>query len=64
MKPTIGMFKGKLIEGLTRDEFIEFAKWAADRIQYLEKICEGGMNLMLSNGQKLKRKKSRGGIYG
>lgn len=36
----IGMYKGKFISKMTRDELLDFAKWAARRIQDLEKISD------------------------
>jgi hypothetical protein len=34
----IGIFKGKPISTMTRDELLDFATWAGKRIQGLEKI--------------------------
>ena len=33
----IGIFKGKVIENMTRDELLEFAAWAASKIDELQK---------------------------
>jgi len=34
----IGLFRGKEIAEMSREELLEFAKFVANRIQYLEKI--------------------------
>ncbi len=34
----IGMYKGKNISDMTREELLDFAKWCAGRIQTLERI--------------------------
>lgn len=40
MKPTIGMFKGKFLEDMDKSELLDFAAWAANRIQELQKIAD------------------------
>ena len=37
MEDKIGFFKGNLIDTMNHDELLEFAAWAAKRIEFLEK---------------------------
>jgi len=43
----IGTFRGKEISQMNREELLEFAAWAAKRIEGLEKIAENHMELDL-----------------
>jgi len=53
MKEELGMFMGKQISEMTRDELLYFAKWAAHRIQELETIASETEDYRLSREIKL-----------
>jgi hypothetical protein len=44
----IGIFRGKPISGMTREELLEFAAWAGQRIYELEKMADKHLDLDLN----------------
>ncbi len=43
----IGIFKGRGISEMTREELLEFAEWAAKEIVFLQKIAEESLDLRI-----------------